>query len=291
MTQDDRFGTAGLVFTQVRAFDIVRLANHAGAGLAALGQRVEGTRILSDGCALIIAADHEIRLALDEEVPLAALPAPAACVLSVTVTARAGHPASAFARDAVAGQVLRTLYEALRPDHVKWIDTDVLLTSGDFADATGVTPARADGAPARARHNGRATALPDIEETNAILQQRLTDHDPAIFDALKVPERTRRAFFDTPSDGAFSAASGAGAEISDADIEHAVPRRLSAWMMALAVAALALPVGVALLLLNLLKGENLRLASQTAALTGTFIGLQAYPATARTIGLLQGMFG
>jgi hypothetical protein len=291
MTQDDRFGTAGLVFTQAHAFDIVRLANHAGTGLEALGHRVEGTRILSDCRALIIAADHEIRLALEEEVPLAALPAPAACVLSVTVTARAGHPTSAFARDSVAAGVLRTLYEALRPDHVKWIDTDVLLTSGDFADAAGVAPACEDGTPARATRNGRPTALPDIEETNDILQQRLTDHDPAIFDALQVPERTRRAFSDTPRDAAFSAASATGGEIPDADIEHAVPRRLSAWMMALAVAALALPVGVALLLVNLLKGENLRLASQTAALTGTFIGLQAYPATARTMGLLQGIFG
>ncbi|MBZ0122476.1 MAG: hypothetical protein K8F31_01155, partial [Roseovarius sp.] len=75
------------------------------------------------------------------------------------------------------------------------------------------------------------------------------------------------------------------------DIETTAPLRLSAWLISFAVALFALPVGVMLLILNLAKGENLRLASQTAALTGTFIALQSYGTMAHAMNTLQGLIG
>jgi hypothetical protein len=53
------------------------------------------------------------------------------------------------------------------------------------------------------------------------------------------------------------------------------------------VALLCLPVGITLLLINMLRGENLRLSSQTAALTGTFITLQATGSMAQAADTLQ----
>ena len=75
------------------------------------------------------------------------------------------------------------------------------------------------------------------------------------------------------------------------DIVRAAPLRLSAWMLSFAVALFALPLGVMLLVLNCAKGENLRLASQTAALTGTFIGFQTFGTTAHAMTALQGFIG
>jgi hypothetical protein len=61
--------------------------------------------------------------------------------------------------------------------------------------------------------------------------------------------------------------------------------------LSIAVALLCLPVGVALAVINLLRGENLRLASQTAALTGTFVTLQATGAVAQATQVIQTVLG
>ena len=58
-------------------------------------------------------------------------------------------------------------------------------------------------------------------------------------------------------------------------------------MIPAALLLVALPVGVALLLVNLIKGENLRLSSQTAALTGTFVAFQSVGLTASAVAILQ----
>lgn len=291
MTENGRFATAGLVFTAYRDLDIVRIANHAASGLGALGHRVAHTRILSDTEALVVAADHEIRLAVEEDVALTALPDPAATFLSVRIASIAAHTAPGFARDSVIARTLQSLLAELRPDHVKWIDTDVLLTSRDFAEATCTAPPRparpdaASGTAAAPQQAARGKPLPDIEETNEILQRRLSDQDPSIFDAQS--DRARDAFSDHRHDPFPGADTAWADEAVDEDIEHAAPRRLSAWMMSLAVAVLALPIGITLFLLNLMKGENLRLASQTAALTGTFVSLEAYGGTAQAMAMLQ----
>jgi len=53
----------------------------------------------------------------------------------------------------------------------------------------------------------------------------------------------------------------------------------------------ALPVAAALAVINLLRGENMRLASQTAALTGTFVVLTAHGQIAQAAQLLGMLAG
>ncbi|UXX82760.1 hypothetical protein [Roseovarius pelagicus] len=75
-------------------------------------------------------------------------------------------------------------------------------------------------------------------------------------------------------------------DLPDPDIVEEVPQRLTAWAMALTVSVIALPVGTALILTTLLKGESVRLAAQTAAITGLFVGLNSAGATADTVQLI-----
>lgn len=66
-----------------------------------------------------------------------------------------------------------------------------------------------------------------------------------------------------------------------------VPQRLSAWLLTYAVMLLAFPVGLFLFLMTVFKGENPRLASQTAALTGTFLSFQTFGTTAQAMEAMQ----
>lgn len=294
MSTNKTWAKAGLVFMSGRDLDIVQVANDVVASVEALGHRVTGVHILSDTRAHICVADHEIHLALDSDVELSALTEPAARYLAMSIANVAPRSTSRFLRDSLLARALQSLHNALEPDFVKWIDTDVLLTSADFASAAG-----AGNAAARQRDKVRprrvvpAKALPDVEETNAILQDRITNHDPAIFNSQSSPERLREIFTDdwvNPHKLAAEAASEALIR-EEEDIEREAPLRLSAWMLSFAVTLFALPVGITLLILNLTKGENLRLASQTAALTGTFIAFQTYGTTASAMEALQTFLG
>jgi hypothetical protein len=71
--------------------------------------------------------------------------------------------------------------------------------------------------------------------------------------------------------------------------EETAPLRLSVWMMTFTLAIFALPVAAGLMVFNLLRGENLRLASQTAALTGLFMSLQASGAMAEAVEMVRGL--
>lgn len=284
MTTGRKRATAGLIFTDFRDLDIVEIANLVTGSFEALGHRVTGTHVISDSRASITTTHHEFDLVTREDVDVSALPDPAASYLAVAI-ARTGAGGSTFARDSLLARVLQTLFSALKPDYVKWIDTDVVLTSADFARATGLAP--------EARRPVSTCKLPDVEETNDLLQQRISDHDPAIFGNVSSPERLREIFDENwvdPGKLAAEAAADARAR-EEADIEDLAPRRLSAWMMSFAVTLFALPVGVTLMVLNMSKGENLRLTSQAAALTGTFIALQTFGSTAHAMSALQGILG
>jgi hypothetical protein len=58
-------------------------------------------------------------------------------------------------------------------------------------------------------------------------------------------------------------------------------------MMTITLGLFALPVAVGLAIVNLLRGENLRLASQMTALTGTFMVLSATGQIAQAAGVVQ----
>lgn len=294
MTTGNTQATTGLVFKTGRDLDIVQIANHAAGCIDALGHRVTGTHVLSDTRARVITDRIELVLAVEEDVTFTALREPAATFLKLRLAARGASHLPRFTRDSVLARTLQKLYELLDPDFVKWIGADVLLPAPDFARAVGLTvkqPAAGDRIlPCRI---AGARRLPDVEETNACLQRRISDHDPAIFGNAAEPDRLRKVFTEDwidPDQLAQQAASEAQARELQ-DIETTAPLRLSAWLISFAVALFVLPVGVMLLILNLAKGENLRLASQTAALTGTFIALQSFGTMASAMTALKGLAG
>ncbi|MEQ8876951.1 MAG: hypothetical protein RIC49_11145 [Phycisphaerales bacterium] len=294
MTTGNTWATAGLAFSRFRPLDIVEIANHVVGSFEALGHRVLGSHILSGNRALVTTEQLELYLTTKENVSLAALPAPSPAYLAVAVASKDDRRTSTFSRDSALARVLQKLCSELTPDFVKWIDTDVVLSAADFARATGLSPA----APAQPRKitPRRVTCagtLPDIEETNDLLQRRITSQDPAIFDHAASPDRLRRVFTENWVDPDILASEAAAEKVArdKEDIERAAPLRLSAWMLSFAVALFALPLGIMLLVLNCAKGENLRLASQTAALTGTFIGFQTFGTTAHAMTALQGFIG
>lgn len=279
-------GQAGLVFLKDRDFDIVAAANHTASGFEAMGQRITGVHVLSDDRAQVSTQSFDLMLDLIADVQPAALSETADLILNVTLYANGSSALSQFAVDALLTRLLQGLNAALQPDFVQWKETDCLLPSDQFSQPNPNRTTQNQSSVNAAAHSGvTRKALPDVEVTNDILQQRISNHDPAIFDAESASERIKQMFSDgwvDPSlEAALEAAEAHAKEIED--IEEAAPLRLSAWFMAFAVILIALPVGVALLIVNMAKGENLRLSSQTAALTGTFVAFQTFGTTANAL--------
>ena len=59
-------------------------------------------------------------------------------------------------------------------------------------------------------------------------------------------------------------------------------------MLSISVALFFLPLGILLALVNLLRGEDLRLTGQTLALTGLLVTLNTTGATADVLRILAG---
>lgn len=296
MTTGNTWATAGLVFSRHRDLDIVQIADHIVGSLEALGQQVTNAHIVSDARALVTTTQLELYLETKQDVRLPTMTDPAPAYLSVAIAGKDGTRTSTFTRDSALARVLQKLHTGMAPDFVKWIDSNVVLSAADFARATGLGAA-SDGekdtsvAKVKPRRVTCNKALPDIEETNDLLQRRITDHDPAIFENTSAPDRLRKVFTENWVHPDIIATEAAAEKLAREreDIERAAPLRLSAWLMSFAVALFALPLGIMLLLLNCAKGENLRLASQTAALTGTFIGFQTFGTTAQAMTTIQSL--
>ena len=289
MKTDNTWAKAGLIFTRFRDLDVVEVANHVVAGFEALGHHVTSLHILSDNRALVTTQHQELYLKVTDDVEVSALPEPAGSYLAMSIANKSETEATKFARDSILARVLQTLHARLQPDFIKWIDTDVILSSGEFTRAIG--PADTESSENRVQSN-RVTShksLPDVEETNNLLHRRIVDNDPSIFDNVSSPERLRKVFVENWVDPDVLATNAAADALAreEEDIEKDAPLRLSAWILSFAVVLFALPVGIMLLVLNLAKGENLRLASQTAALTGTFIALQTFGTTANAMTAIQ----
>lgn len=290
MANASNWGKAGLVFLEERDIDIVAATNLVVGAFEAMDHRISGVHILSDTSAQVSTDTHDLMLDLLEDVrPTPHVEAVQMC-LNVKLASNNMRRISRFARDAILARCLQRLNAELEPDFIQWQDAAFLLPSDGFAAAT-----RKEDAPDTRPQDGQSPSnvthqtLPDVETTNVILQDRISNHDPQIFDTQSSPERLRKVFSDGWIDPAVLAAEEAAEAIAREmeDIEEAAPLRLSAWFMSFAVLLIALPVGVALLIINVAKGENLRLSSQTAALTGTFVALQATGATASAVDALQ----
>ncbi|MEM7599141.1 MAG: hypothetical protein AAF382_15715 [Pseudomonadota bacterium] len=288
MANELTWGKAGLVFLEDRDIDIVATANHVASGFEAMGHTLTGVHILSDTSAQISTDSHDLTLDLRDTVSSDLLSEPGQTWLCVKLAGNCTGKASQFATDAILARCLQTLNATLCPDFVQWKDANFLLPSDRFATATQCEEVSTPDHTA-VTDTGSLQTLPDVETTHMVLQDRLSNHDPDIFDCQSAPERLREMF----SDGWVDPAVLAAEEAAEAharemeDIEEAAPLRLSAWFFSFAVLLFALPVGVALLIVNIAKGENLRLSSQTAALTGVFVAFQSMGTTANAMAALQ----
>lgn len=283
--------TAGLVFLGTRSFDIVRIGNRISMTLDWLDEQTTSLRILSDCAANLHSERFVLRIEIKQDYKVATLEqrAPQFLALSLTPTDPEA-PIESRLDLSVMAHVLRSLHATLAPDYVQWVHPLAVLSHAEFLDA--VTAQEDDIADQEPQatvtlHPAVQAArnrLPDIEATHHALQARLSveragDPDAHVTGAL-------RAMFRETSDSSDTAPSP-----QDAIREKTAPLRLTVWMMTITLALFALPVAAALAVFNLLRGENLRLASQITALTGFFISLQVTGATAQALQTVQGLLG
>ncbi|MFP4274989.1 MAG: hypothetical protein ACLFRU_08180 [Paracoccaceae bacterium] len=226
---------ARLVFDTPRQFDLATLSRQVATLLELQGQRVESCRITTDGKAGLETTDMVLGLAPDTENALA-----------VTLEGRGDI-------DIMHLHVCHKLVSRLAPAQVEWQTPGVLVPAADFLKAVmgEIRPVRPESCANRAPHRPRTVpALPPSQ----IL-------DEAVMTGL------RAAFRDAPDATPAAAAAADEAEIPPQ------PLRLAAWAMSLTVAIFSLPVAAALIVLNLGRGEDLRLSAHALALTGLFMTL------------------
>jgi len=303
---DSKWKTAGLIFLGSRNLDIVALSNRVSTQLETLNQKVNGVRIMSDQKARVASQTHQVQLSVKHDVKIRSLGQSDILLLEIAVSGNDGAAietagAAVISGDSVLAHTLKALQRALHADFIQWTNQDLLLRAADFAkaayrdEATGAAPrkmfrervpqnvevARIGVTPARV---SRVRKLPSIEETNEILQNRMTQKQ-ILVGKTDIQCDLREIFRENLR------SEDVALDNLDDDIEYVAPLRLSAWALSFGVALFALPIGAALVVLNLMKGENLRLASQTAALTGTFIALESYGATAEAMTKLANFVG
>lgn len=271
--------SAGLVFLGDKFFDIVDTSNRVGNILESNDKPITGIRILSDESALVKSRHFDIWLKLVEEATVAPLKKNVPVMLEVNI-ALGDVPAGDWPLETTLAFVLKSLHKTFRADLIKWICEDVVLTSEEFDLATSELeelPRKPKPSLPRQRRQ-----FPEIKNTNEVLQDRLSETGGignTYGGSGDFIYRLRQAL--KPQD---EPAQESGEQIETPAL------RLSAWFVSFIVAILSLPVGAALIAYNLLKGENLRLTSQTAALTGTFVTFQVLGTTAQAMNALQNIF-
>ncbi|MDT8328377.1 MAG: hypothetical protein RQ750_13495 [Roseovarius sp.] len=267
----------------MRTFDIVMIGNRVCTTLDRLDAQVGGISVQSDDKVTIRTPDFELCINNKADCHVASLERPVAHYLALTLTRfEPTDEDDGPCNQSIMAHVLLTLHRSLAPDYVQWTDPLTLLSSADFETAT--TPPNqeqtlenlsCDDCIEATQIMPRRHILPGIEETNLRLQARLRPTDP-IEGALRATFREDQA---------------APPDTCDDIRETSTPLRLTVWVLTITLGLFALPMAAALTVFNLLRGENLRLASQTAALTGTFITFQTFGTTASAMSALQGMLG
>lgn len=290
MTTTTTMASAGLIFQGLRDLDIVKIGNRVSNAFEALEENVTGVRILSNDRACISSLNHNVTVSVLEDHMIDGLPGPAPLVLELTISSHDALDGASPHPDTVLAHALKSLHWTLAADQVKWVTPGAILSSADFVMAT-TQPEAVDPLPEPRMSVSRTPSgvverrysLPNIDETNDQLQDTLTQKAVLSIESGK-HSRLYAAFL--------SDIQSIGHADPDEEIrEKTAALRLSAWMVSFTVMLFALPVGAALLVFNVLKGENLRLSAQAAALTGTFITLDAHGATAQTMELVQGLIG
>ncbi|WP_101067872.1 hypothetical protein [Roseovarius salinarum] len=314
MTTGKQWVKAGLVFLEKEDRDIAALGSRISDTMQSLGESVTGIRVISQTQVRVTARQHQVRVTLQAEQPVPMIGTTAQEVILVTVAEgeEADAPDGTGRSDRLLAYLVKKLHETLRCDYIQWLSPETVVSAPDFAAAARgerprragwsrrfahrharglkrtATRARADRpAPAAAAETppGAAHAardrFPSIEETSRILEARLDTEDPAGAPA-HAPEADTAAATATEGHGSDHVADNDGHADS-------APLRLGAWIMSFAVALFSLPVGAALVVYTMLRGENPRLAFQSMALTGTFIGLGTTASASEIIGVVASL--
>lgn len=197
------------------------------------------------------------------------------------------------------------LAQVMDPDFVQWLQPDMMLQTSSFLSVLEkVTPRRVTAADterdaaaerrkrpspvlpfSQAQANRVSRLFPDIDVTCERLETQTAAEAAAANPEPKDDKSTLaylRAVFlrqDTPADDAVTGADTAVDTEQATDAADDLPpepstvSRLATWAVSLVVALISLPVGLALMMYNLFRGEDLRLALTALALTGLFTGL------------------
>lgn len=287
MTTGNNWVSTGLVFCECREFDIVMIANRVLRKMEALDQRVAGVHILSETCTLVTSSEMELRITIEDGCRLSAFETDAKAFVSVEARDLVCSATAPSSKEAILVQILKTLQRKMMPNYVKWIEGDAFITPEAFHKATAhcyirKTPSVGETDPVpTSRH-----MLPAIEAINDLVQKQLADRQAPTSEDVRLA-RELRPFLAVKSIQECTETDPPNADIR----ETSNALRLAAWFLSFAVAMFALPIGAALMFFNLMRGENLRLTSQTAALTGTFVAFQAMGTTAHAMTTIQGFLG
>ncbi len=286
MTQDKQWVAGGLVFLGTRQIDITETVQRVADALEAFGNRVLGMRIGSAKTGFLQTTYHDVQLALHHD-DSAALPRGAAGVfMNVEVTNRPeAQSAEAMAADLLLIQLRRMLHQS----YVAKCDER---SAGHPGRPIEAVPHTDDPCAAGGAQCGQVEPrLPDLRR--GLLRRRCPRSTSQVEYERQRSHILARISHEQKWDQAPEDQFHLRTAMRDPDlVEQSDPSemdriRLSAWLLSIAVALLCLPVGVALAVINLFRGENLRLASQTAALTGTFVTLQATGAVAQATQVIQ----
>jgi|TARA_R100001369_G_scaffold9031_1_gene21517 hypothetical protein len=277
---------AGLVFLGKKSFDIAAITCGIADALDRLGERVEERRCESDTQATVRARGLVCRVRITEGRPLPRIDTNPAHILELSLGRGADEEARAqTSSETLIAHLLAGLQATLVPDYVQWTDPRAVLTRAEFRTAVANTAAMpAPVRPAPAATDRRRKRLPDVETAYAQLRAQM----PGFGRDRSEEERldALRAAFRDPDPAEVEAMSQ-----PDDIREPTAPLRLSVWMLTFAIGLFALPVAAALTVVNLLRGENMRLASQTAALTGTFMVLATHGQIAQAANLIVALGG
>lgn len=285
MTDNIQKVQAGLVFLGKRSFDIAAITCGIADALDRLGERVEERRCESDTQATLRAQRLVCRVRIAEGRPLPRLDIPPAHILELSLERGAGNDAQQHVRSETSAEtliahLLAGLQAILVPDYVQWTDPRAVLTRSEFRAAVANTAAMpAPVRPAPAAVARRRKRLPDVETAYAQLRAQMPGFGRDRVEETRL-DALRAAFRDPDP-----AEANKMAQLDDIR-EPTAPLRLSVWMLTLALGLFALPVAAALTVINLLRGENMRLTAQTTALTGTFMVLATHGQIAQAAQLL-----
>lgn len=202
------------------------------------------------------------------------------------------------------------LAQVLDPDFVQWLQPDMMLKTSSFLSVLEkVTPRRVstgdldNRSPAERRKrpspvlpfaknqaNRVSSLFPDIDDTC----ERLESHtrlatSPALSGAKDETSNQRylTAVFKHEDQDIPEAEDAV--ETEALITEPSTTSRLATWAVSLVVSLISLPVGIALMVYNLIRGEDLRLALTALALTGLFVGLAQMGLTEEAIATLSGI--